>query len=309
MQPMRPAGQLKQTARNGSFEYNCRAKKRMALEPSYDPRDLRIGCAGWSVPRIKLFEPSLGRSHLERYAGVFNACEINSSFYRPHKIETWERWGDSVPSGFRFSVKAPRTITHESSLNCGPELLTPFLRQIAFLKDKLGPILFQLPPSLEYEAVRTRRFLGLLRQSYWGDVVWEPRHPSWFLEEVDDLMEEFRIGRVAADPACVPSAALPGGLSSLVYFRLHGSPRKYYSSYSDDFLSLLAQQCASQAMDAQTWVIFDNTAAGFAISNAMTLREMLSISNGTSNGRPANSSAAPRLSLRGINTPGAMKSG
>ena len=266
----------------------------MAPEPSYEARQFRIGCAGWSVPRTPIFEPSLGRSHLERYAAVFNACEINSSFYRPHKIETWERWGDSVPSGFRFSVKAPRTITHESLLACGLELLAPFFHQVAFLKDKLGPILFQLPPKLEYEAVRTRRFFSLLRQIYQGDIIWEPRHPSWFVGEVDDLMKEFQIARVAADPACVPAAALPGGLASLVYFRLHGSPRKYYSSYTDDFLRLLARQCASQPLNAQVWVIFDNTAAGSAITNAITLRGMVS------NETPAVSpdSSPPRPSRR-----------
>jgi uncharacterized protein YecE (DUF72 family) len=248
------------------------------LKPLSCPREFRIGCAGWSVPRVPLFQSNLGLSHLERYAAVFNACEINSSFYRPHKIETWERWRDSVPADFRCSVKAPRTITHKALLNCGPELLAPFLRQVASLKDKLGPILFQLPPRLEYEAVRAKRFLCLLRESYGGDVVWEPRHRSWFVneDEVDDLMKEFHVARVAADPACVPSAAEPGGRSSLIYFRLHGSPRTYHSCYTDDFLRRLALQCAELPATTQVWVIFDNTASGCAISNALTLREIVS---------------------------------
>jgi uncharacterized protein YecE (DUF72 family) len=232
----------------------------------------RIGCAGWSIPRELTCYFSGGSSHLARYAQVFNACEINSSFYGPHRVQTWERWGESVPAGFQFSIKAPRTITHESALKCGLELLSPFLHQISFLQDKLGPILFQLPPSLHFESARARQFLTLLRESYSGDVVWEPRHGSWFADDANDLLKDFSIARVAADPACVPLAALPGGRLSLVYFRLHGSPRRYYSAYEDDFLDMLAEQMSELAASAQVWCVFDNTAAGSAIPNAMALR-------------------------------------
>jgi uncharacterized protein YecE (DUF72 family) len=236
---------------------------------------LRIGCAGWSISAeaARHFPP--GPSHLARYVQVFSACEINSSFYRPHKIETWERWGDSVPDDFRFSVKAPRTITHESALNCGSELLSPFLRQISFLRNKLGLILFQLPPRLEYQPARTELFLSLLREMYSGHVVWEPRHPSWFVDDVDEVLKKFRIARAAADPSCVPAAAAPGGLDSLIYFRLHGSPRRYYSPYADECLDELATQLAGLAVNAAVWCVFDNTASGFAIPNALALREKL----------------------------------
>ncbi len=213
-----------------------------------------------------------GPSHLARYAQVFNACEINSSFYRPHKIETWERWRDSVPAEFKFSVKAPRTVTHDAKLDCGLENLSPFFHQVSFLKNKIGPILFQLPPSLEYQAGLVRVFLSRLRHAYPGNVVWEPRHPSWFDDEANDLLREFQITRVAADPACVPLAARPGGRASLAYFRLHGSPRRYYSPYSDDFLDALASQIAGLATHAEVWCIFDNTASGSAIVNAASLR-------------------------------------
>lgn len=235
----------------------------------------RIGCAGWTIPRESGCESGAAASHLQRYAQVFNACEINSSFYRPHRNKTWERWSESVPSGFQFSVKAPRTITHESKLDCGSELLTPFVEQISFLKDKLGPILFQLPPSLKFLKVLARRFLSLLRKIYPGDVVWEPRHPSWFTDEVEDLLKEFRIARVATDPACVASASHPGGHTSLVYFRLHGSPRLYYAPYSDQFLSALALQIAQMQENLNVWCIFDNTALGSAVPNALTLRAKL----------------------------------
>jgi uncharacterized protein YecE (DUF72 family) len=244
---------------------------RLTTSMRHDAR-MRIGCAGWSIPRDSkgLFDSS--HSHLERYARVFNACEINSSFYRPHKMETWRRWGESVPADFRFSVKAPRTITHEKGLKEALELLQPFLHQVRFLKERLGPILFQLPPSLEYTRAHARRFLSLLRERHGGEVVWEPRHPTWFVEEVDELLSEFRIARVAADPACVPLAGGPGGWPSLVYFRLHGSPRMYYSSYPDDFLNVQAAKLSSLAGNAPVWCMFDNTALGYSIPNALTLR-------------------------------------
>jgi uncharacterized protein YecE (DUF72 family) len=105
--------------------------------------------------------------------------------------------------------------------------------------------------------------------------VWEARHSSWFALEVDDLLREYKVAQVAADPPCVPLAAMPGGHSSLVYFRLHGSPRRYYSSYTDDFLNQMAAQMADLAVSGQTWCIFDNTASGSAIANAIALRERL----------------------------------
>jgi uncharacterized protein YecE (DUF72 family) len=210
-------------------------------------------------------------SHLNRYAQVFNSCEINSSFYRPHKKETWERWTKSVPADFRFSVEAPRTITHEAKLNCSAGVLSAFLEQIKFLGDKLGPVLIQLPPSLEFDRTRAGEFLTLLRQAYGGDVVWEPRHKSWFSNHVDDLLKEFHVACVAADPACGPTARRPGGVTILAYFRLHGSPRRYYSAYSDDFLDALSAQVTSLALRARVWCVFDNTASGAAIQNALAL--------------------------------------
>ncbi len=237
---------------------------------------VRVGCAGWNIPRHAVGHFASGGSHLERYSQSFNSCEINSSFYRPHKKETWERWARSVPAGFPFSVKVPRTITHEAKLNCSPEILSAFLEQIKFLREKLGPVLIQLPPSLEFDHTRARKFLSLLRGRFSGDVVWEPRHSSWFDIQADNLLKEFHIARVAADPACVPAAAKPGGLASLAYFRLHGSPRRYFSSYTSDSLNTLAAQLAILNATARVWCIFDNTALGAAISNALELAAKLS---------------------------------
>jgi uncharacterized protein YecE (DUF72 family) len=231
----------------------------------------RIGCAGWSIPVDAGRYFATQGTHLERYARVLNACEINSSFYRPHRQATWERWSNSVPPGFKFAVKMPRAITHDGALNCSSEILAAFLQQISLLREKLGSLLVQLPPSLEFEHGRARLFLARLREIYGGDVAWEPRHSSWFSEEADELLRKFCVARAAADPACVPAAAQPGGFAPFVYFRLHGSPRRYYSAYSEEFLSKIADQIAILARSARVWCVFDNTAAGQAIQNALRL--------------------------------------
>jgi uncharacterized protein YecE (DUF72 family) len=118
--------------------------------------------------------------------------------------------------------------------------------------------------------------LSILREIYSGEVVWEPRHASWFDPGVDDLMQEFRIARVAADPACVPAASQPGGLENLAYFRLHGSPRRYYSAYTNDFIDELSVRVAILARKSRVWCIFDNTASGAAIQDALHLTAKIS---------------------------------
>jgi uncharacterized protein YecE (DUF72 family) len=238
---------------------------------------VRIGCAGWNIPRLFDCNFVVRGSHLERYCQVLNCCEINSSFYRLHKKETWVRWARSVPADFRFSVKIPKSITHEAKLACSSDVLSAFLQQIAFLREKLGPVLVQLPPSLQFDDFVASKFLALLRQSYSGDVVWEPRHASWFDDRANDFLTDYQVTRVAADPACVPAAIEPGGVSSLAYFRLHGSPRRYYSSYSAEFLDRLFSKLERLAATARVWCIFDNTASGSATQNALELKARFSI--------------------------------
>jgi uncharacterized protein YecE (DUF72 family) len=238
---------------------------------------IRIGCAGWSIPREAACYFGTEGTHLERYAQVLNCCEINSSFYRPHRQATWERWSDSVPGGFKFAVKMSKTITHEAALNCNSETLAAFLQQTSFLHEKLGALLIQLPPSLEFKQDRVRVFLSRLRDLYAGDVACEPRHSTWFSERADEVLREFHITRAAADPACVPAAAQPGGYAAFLYFRLHGSPRRYYPAYPKVSLDRIAGQLASLARKARVWCVFDNTAAGYAIQNALQLAARLKV--------------------------------
>lgn len=212
-------------------------------------------------------------SGLQRYAGRFDAAEINSTFYRSHRPGTLARWAASVPEDFRFAVKAPKTITHERRLaECG-ELLTRFFAEIEELGPKLGPVLVQLPGTLAFDPEVAAAFFSELRARFGGDVVFEPRNPSWFEAEAEALLREQRIARVAADPARVPAAAEPGGWDGLLYWRLHGSPRMYWSSYEPDHLEALAQRLARSTVPA--WCIFDNTTSGAAAANALALRERL----------------------------------
>jgi uncharacterized protein YecE (DUF72 family) len=134
--------------------------------------------------------------------------------------------------------------------------------------------LVQLPPSLAFEPGAADRFLEDLRQQAQGQIACEPRHRSWFTPEVEDLMNELRIGRVAADPAPAQSADQPGGWTGLTYYRLHGSPRIYYSTYSDEAVhEVVARLGHRAAQGSECWCIFDNTAVFSATSNALTARD------------------------------------
>jgi uncharacterized protein YecE (DUF72 family) len=232
-----------------------------------------IGTAGWSIPAQHAAAFPTEGSHLERYSRRFSAVEINSSFYRPHRPSTYERWAATVPADFRFAVKMPKEITHTRRLAQVAEPLTRFLGEAGALGGKLGPILVQLPPSLAFKADLAGFFLDL-RARFDGDIVCEPRHRSWFTDEVDQMLVELRIARVAADPAVVPRAAEPGGWPGLRYYRLHGSPRMYYSAYPPEALDALTQQLAGD--NGRAWCIFDNTAEGAATHDAMTVTDMLS---------------------------------
>lgn len=235
---------------------------------------IRVGCAGWSLPRSEQERFPGAGSHLERYAARFPAVEINSSFHRPHRPATYARWSASVPSAFRFSVKVPKAITHGLRLREAEGLLDSFLAEASPLGDKLGCLLVQLPPSLELEVPVAERFFAALRSRSPVAVACEPRHPSWFTAEADELLERLGVARVAADPARVPAAAEPGGWPGLAYYRLHGSPRIYYSEYSEEFLEVLASRLREDSA-RPVWCIFDNTTLGAATGNALGLLSRL----------------------------------
>jgi uncharacterized protein YecE (DUF72 family) len=234
----------------------------------------RIGTAGWTIPRQYADSFPADGSHLQRYAQRFNAVEINSSFYRPHRRATYERWAASVPESFRFAAKIPRQVTHELRLAEPEAALDAFLAQVTGLGDRLGPLLVQLAPSLAFDAQTVARFFTALRSRFVGSIVCEPRHASWFTPRAEEILTEHRVARVAADPAVVPKAAEPGGWTGLRYLRLHGAPRMYYSDYATDQIAVHAARLKRAAADGHAWCIFDNTALGAAAGNALALSGM-----------------------------------
>jgi uncharacterized protein YecE (DUF72 family) len=238
---------------------------------------LFLGCAGWSLFKTWDAEFSATGTHLERYASRFNAVEINSSFYRPHQPKTYAKWAASVPEEFSFSVKVPKEITHTLRLKNAEAPLERFLGECASLGEKLGPLLVQLPPSLAFNEAVANDFFALLRERFAGGLVCEPRHLTWFTPEAEELLIRHRVARVAADPALTPQAARPGGWNGLLYYRLHGSPRIYYSAYSPEFLQSLAEALrVSLDHHIPTWCIFDNTAEGAATGDALSVLSRLS---------------------------------
>jgi uncharacterized protein YecE (DUF72 family) len=233
-----------------------------------------VGTAGWAIPRGSAGCFPTEGAGLQRYAARLNATEINSTFYRSHLAKTFERWRAITPPGFRFAVKAPRALSHEARLrDCGPRL-SQFLEEVAPLGEKLGPLLVQLPPSLAFERALAESFFETLRTRWAGPVVFEPRHPSWFDVDVHSVLQRWRIARVAADPALAAGAGRPGGYGRPTYWRFHGSPRIYFSSYPPDRLKALADDLVSDAA-LETWCVFDNTASGAAATNALAMAERL----------------------------------
>jgi uncharacterized protein YecE (DUF72 family) len=240
-----------------------------------------VGTAGWSLPldTREAFGP--GASVLARYATRLMGGELNSRFSRPHKAATYARWAAAVPPGFRFSVKLPRAVTHECKLADAESLLDEFLTQAGQLHEKLGCLLVQLPPSLALDEAQAERFFLALRQRHGGAVVVEPRHRTWFSDSGTALLASHGIGLVQADPPpCREAADLTrratSAEGSVAYYRLHGSPRMYYSAYEEPFLQALAQRMKADVTSAETiWCIFDNTASGAATADALSIMEKL----------------------------------
>jgi uncharacterized protein YecE (DUF72 family) len=239
---------------------------------------ISVGTAGWSIPRAAAEAFPGDGPHLARYARILHCAEINTSFYRAHSVETYARWAALTPTRFRFSVKLPRAITHEARLRRARAPLEAFLSEVAGLGTKLGPLLMQLPPSFEFEARPVRSFLELLRTRHAGPVVCEPRHKSWFEPAAEKLLAALHVSRVAADPTPIAAAQRPGGWAggagAPVYYRLHGAPRKYWSRYETARIAQWAQQMRALPPGTDVWCIFDNTAGGGAIENALELKAL-----------------------------------
>ena len=234
---------------------------------------IRLGTAGWSIPRAVADRFPADGTGLQRYAAAFNAAEINSTFYKPHRRETLERWAAAVPADFRFAAKTPKTVTHERRLGDAADLFARFVDEVSALGARLGPLLVQLPPSLAFDRAVADTFFTAARTRWPGPLALEPRHPTWFETDAETVLLTHEVARVAADPARVEAAAHPAGWSGLAYWRLHGSPRMYYSAYDADYLEALAADL--KRASGEVWCVFDNTVSGAAAANALDLAQRL----------------------------------
>jgi uncharacterized protein YecE (DUF72 family) len=247
--------------------------------PGISPHGFRgrllLGTAGWSVPLSCRERVAGDGSHLARYGQALKAVEIDTSFHRPHRRTTYERWAGVTPDDFCFAVKVPKAVTHAAAPQ--PADIDRFLQETAGLGGKLAVFLVQFPPGKVYDEETARQLFDALQASTSVQLVCEPRHRSWFTDEVDQWLAGRRISRVAADPARAEGADQPGGWRGLQYIRLHGSPRIYYSAYETSFLQRLNERLAVMSATSDVWCIFDNTALGAALENALDLRDQLQL--------------------------------
>lgn len=232
-----------------------------------------IGTSGWNYDHWKgpfYPEGTPKRCWLEFYSRHFSTVEVNATFYRQMKPSTYEKWRESTPRGFCWSLKANRFITHIKRLHDVQEPLDLFFSSLSPLKEKLGPILFQLPPSLVFDEDLLTTFLDQLpRQNRYAI---EPRNKTWVSERVFSCLEQRGIAWCISDtagryPCCEEITA------EFVYIRLHGSKKLYASCYSEKELAAWAAKIIDWGRD--TYVYFDNDFMGYAPENASRLKALI----------------------------------
>ncbi len=240
-----------------------------------DKNRIHIGTSGWSYDHWKgpFYPEDLPNNQmLDYYLRHFQTVEINSSFYHLPRKQTLEHWREAVPAGFLFAAKASRYITHMKKLKDPGKSVATFLERISVLEDKLGPILFQLPPRWHLNVQRLTTFLDALSSEF--RYAFELRDQSWLNEQVYALL--------ARHNAAFCIYELDGFLSpkkittDFVYVRLHGPDGPYQGSYDDPALAGWAGAFSTwSAQGRGIFCYFDNDQAGYAAQNAARLRSML----------------------------------
>jgi uncharacterized protein YecE (DUF72 family) len=237
--------------------------------------ELRIGTSGWHYKHwLGNFYPAKmpASRMLEFYYQRFDTVEINNSFYRLPQVETFRCWKESTPRNFLFAVKASRFITHNKKLIEPENALNNFLPRAEALGEKLGPVLFQLPPSWRKNLQRLQLFLEALPPYH--RYTFEFREPTWMSDDVYELLRQHNAAFCIYEIAGYHSPILT--TAEWVYVRLHGPGGKYQGSYSDEALAAWADRIDEwAAQNKGVYVYFDNDQAGYAAFNAMTLRRMI----------------------------------
>jgi len=234
-----------------------------------------VGCSGWYYEHWcdTYYPRGLARTKwLHHYSRDFPTVEINNSFYRLPSEKSFANWKDSVPDDFVFSVKASRYVTHIKRLRDSASAVNTFVSRAHFLGNKLGPLLYQLPPNMKRDDGILEDFLAALPHGYYH--VLEFRHRSWFDDAVFYLLRRYNVGVCVFD--------MPGFISPLVttsnlaYIRFHGSARLYSSYYSEEELSQWATDIILLGKQVEVvYIYFNNDVEAFAVRNALTLRRLL----------------------------------
>ncbi len=234
---------------------------------------IRIGTSGWYYDHWKeLFYPAgLPKSKwFEHYAQHFDTVEINNTFYQLPKQETLENWHKLAPKGFLYAVKANRYITHIKRLKDTSEELERFFKAVGILGEKLGPVLYQLPPSLHQDLDLLEAFIKLLPRK--RNAIFEFRHNSWYSEDTFELLRKLKVGFCIHD---MPGKESPRSIvSDIIYIRFHGSTGRYSGSYSKSALQNWAKWLKQQTKQARSiYTYFNNDAHAHAIKNAKQLKQ------------------------------------
>ena len=236
---------------------------------------VRIGCSGWVYRHWRgLFYPEkLAQARwFAFYAQTFDTVELNTSFYHLPRPETFTKWRDQAPAGFRYAVKASRFITHMKKLRDCDEPLDTLLTRARNLGAALGPILYQLPPSLHFDLERLDAFLTLLPSDLTH--VFEFRHKSWYVDEAAALLDARGASFCAHDMPRLATPRLASG--PVAYVRFHGGTGKYVGRYPDEALLSWADWIVAQARGGRdVWCYFNNDIGGHAVHDALTLKGMV----------------------------------
>jgi uncharacterized protein YecE (DUF72 family) len=236
---------------------------------------IRVGCSGWVYKHWRgiLYPEGLPQTRwFERYADEFDTVEINNSFYRLPTTETFDKWRRQAPPGFCYAVKANRYLTQAKKLKDCEEPLERMMAAVRSLGDRLGPMLYQLPPSLKINLERLESFLAILPKDVTS--AFEFRNTSWYVPETYALLERYGVSFCVHD--------MPGSASERVavgpvaYVRFHGSGGKYWGRYADEVLLGWADWMIEQSREGRSvWCYFNNDIHGHAIDDARTMKSMV----------------------------------
>jgi uncharacterized protein YecE (DUF72 family) len=236
---------------------------------------IHVGCSGWVYKHWRgiLYPPGLAQARwFHRYAEEFDTVEINASFYRLPLATTFEGWRDKAPAGFRYAVKVNRFITHLKKLVGVEEAVTEFAALARTLGPTLGPLLYQLPPSLKLDLGRLENFLKIVPPDLCN--VFEFRSSGWYVPETYALLDRYGASFCVHD---MPgSKTEPIAVGPVAYVRFHGGEGKYWGRYADEALLGWTDWILEQSRQGRAvWSYFNNDIHGHAIHDAQTLKSMV----------------------------------